>query len=287
MSNRNDRTARRVRARRLVALGTVAATGIAAGLATAQAASADGAKPHHQAAAAPMVLAQLAAAAGGEGGEAGERGHAEARDGDAEFLADLGLIEGHLRAGIALYEAGEAAMARTHMKHPGDEIYAELLPGLKARDAEDFSDELAELAAAVEGGAPAAKAREVFEEVLHEIEEAREHTGGGDEARLGAIVRMVRVAADEYAVGVVDHKVVEPHEYQDAWGFLQAAREMNGELAESGRAEVREAAEKIAAQLDIAEAGFAGVVPPETVAEDASLLYGAAARIELAALAVK
>jgi len=277
------RQPRRVRARRLIALGTAAATGLVA----AEAIALDRAMPHGDAGG-DWRVTQLTTSVG-EGGEGGESGGADkARDDDARFLADLGLIEGHLRVGIALYEAGEVAMAETHMKHPGDEIYTNLVPHLQERGAEGFSGELAELAGAVEGGAPVAKAREVFGEVLHEIEEARERAGGGGKSRLGAIVIMTRVAADEYAVGVVDGQLANLHEYQDAWGFLQAARGMADELCEMDDQAVREAAETILAQVAETEAAFLGIAPSGMLpAAGASILYGAAARMELASLKVK
>jgi len=223
---------------------------------------------------------------GGEGGEGGEG--AAAREGDAEFLAALGYIEGHLRAGIALYEAGEGHMAGTHMKHPGDEIYRDLEPGLKERGAEGFDSELAELAAAVEGGASVDDAKAALAEVLHEVEEAREHTGGGAAARLRSIALITREAAHEYEEAVEGGKIAELHEYQDAWGFLEAARAMADELAESDDSEVVEAVAKIRAQLDEVAPAFTGVAPAaDFTPADPSLIYGAAARMELAALSVK
>ena len=47
---------------------------------------------------------------GGEGGEAGESGIVADGDDVVEFLADLGLIEGHLRAGV-LALAGQETRA--------------------------------------------------------------------------------------------------------------------------------------------------------------------------------
>ena len=53
----------------------------------------------------------LAQAEAGEGGEAGILAE---RDDDAAYVAALGFIEGHLRVGVALYEAG----AGRHGYHP-------------------------------------------------------------------------------------------------------------------------------------------------------------------------
>jgi hypothetical protein len=283
----------RVHARRWVAMSTVAAAGLALG---APAAASPSGGTHEDAARAHAAMTKpalhLAAAGksseGGEGGEGGEAGAARPGDEDAAFLADLAYVEGHLRAGVALYEAGAADMAKTHMKHPEDEIYADLRPQLDSRGAEQFDGELSELAAAVEGGASVEATKEAFEEVEHEIEEARERVGGGEAARLKAIVLIVREAAAEYNEGVKDGKVVETHEYQDAWGFLQAAKAMTGELAESPRPEVRDAVAQIEEQFEALAIAFPALVPTaETEAADPSVLFAAAARMELAALTVK
>ena len=63
-------------------------------------------------------------------------------------------------------------------------------------------------------------------------------TGRGLPRRLGAGMQqrldllsegaseVVRVAADEFANGVKDGKVVQPHEYQDAYGFIKAGQRL-------------------------------------------------------------
>jgi len=286
MTTNKSPAPRRVEARRWTLLGTAAIAGLA--VATPAAAASILGQAGDAKLKAPAGLIQLAASSqGGEGGEGGE-GAARAGNEDAEFLADLGYVEGHLRAGIALYEAGATDMAKTHMKHPGDEIYTILKPQLDSRGADDFGDELAKLAKRVERGASAAKARKAFAKVLHEIEEARDRVGGGEAPWLKAIVLMVRTAAGDYAAGVQNGKVVAIHEYQDAWGFVQAARAMIGELDDSERPEVRAALAKIREQFAVIAPAFPGLVPESTgQIADPSVLYGAAARMEIASLAVK
>ena len=45
---------------------------------------------------------------------------------DIAYLTHLGLIRGHLRVGVDLYEKGVREHAKRHMKHPADELYAAL-----------------------------------------------------------------------------------------------------------------------------------------------------------------
>ena len=79
----------------------------------------------------PMLLASgegeggqaTSAGSGGEGGEGGEGGGG-GPSGQA-FQRDLSFMEGHLRAGLALYQTGDLAAAKTHMGHPIKEKYCQ------------------------------------------------------------------------------------------------------------------------------------------------------------------
>ncbi|MCW3780566.1 hypothetical protein OM960_03090 [Defluviimonas sp. CAU 1641] len=75
-----------------------------------------------------LALASAAQAAGTQGvdttgpeklwlaqSQGGESGHADETGMAVEILTDLGLVEGHLRAGVALYQAGFADQAARHM----------------------------------------------------------------------------------------------------------------------------------------------------------------------------
>jgi hypothetical protein len=103
---------------------------------------------------------------------------------------------------------------------------------------------------------------------------------------LASVQRLVRTAADEYAEGVEGGRVTNPHEYQDARGFVWTAQEAVARLGKAGTANA-EALAKIERELQALEPAWPDIVPPETVTTDASLLYGAAARIEIAALSAK
>ncbi|MCU9848449.1 hypothetical protein OEZ60_10550 [Defluviimonas sp. WL0024] len=76
----------------------------------------------------PALTAGAAQAAGTQGvdttgpeklwlaqSQGGESGHADETGMAVEILTDLGLVEGHLRADVALYQAGFADQAARHM----------------------------------------------------------------------------------------------------------------------------------------------------------------------------
>jgi len=172
------------------------------------------------------------------------------------------------------------------MKHPSDELYADLEPALAARSQKGFAPSLDKLASAVETGAPVAEVEQAFAAVLADIDQARAAAGElPDELR--ALTELIRTAADEYGAGVKDGKVADPHEYQDAWGFTQAAKSQLAKLSEADRKRLGASYDQIAGELNKLDGAWPALVPPDKVGTDASMLYGAAARIEIAALVVK
>lgn len=243
---------------------------------------------HFGNAAAPANKIWLAQASeGGEGGEAGESGHVAEGDEVVELLTDLGLIEGHLRAGVALYRGGLTNQAATHMKHPQDEIYDELSYHLHDFGAEGFAPELTALAEAVAGGAPADTVEAALAAVVHKIDEAREHSGASEAAEARAIVAILRTAADEYAIGIQNGTVAELHEYQDAWGFVEVARAQLQHMAGEDDAAEKAFGEAALAALDEARAALPDVDPSGKPLGEDTLLPAAVARVELAAYKLK
>ncbi len=232
--------------------------------------------------------AYLVIAEGGEGGEGGEGKAGSLATGNVAYLSQLELIRGHLLVGVALYQEGHQDAAKTHMKHPSAELYASLVPVLEQRSAPDFSKELEALASAVEQGADEDEVNAAYQDVLRAIDAAAEKASSVSLADgLQVILQLVRTAAEEYAIGVKDGKLVEPHEYQDAYGFVQAARQMLDGLDPTGQDKAAEAIAETERQLISLDAAWPELMPSGDIATEPSLLYGAAARIEIAALSVK
>ena len=100
---------------------------------------------------------------------------------------------------------------------------------------------------------------------------------------LEATHRLVKTAAEEYAEGVEGDRVVEAHEYQDAFGFVRTAKATVARLKSEGAGD-REILAKVERGLAALDSAWPSLVPPSTFKADPSLLYGAAARIEIALL---
>lgn len=232
---------------------------------------------------------QMAALAG-EGGE-GEGGEGEGGEGagpadlakdDAAYLAHLGLVRGHLWVGVQLYKAGHKEMALTHMKHPGDELYAGLEVGFAAREEQGFAEALSALADAVERGQPVTEVEDRLIELERGIADAENLASADLKTVLGSIETMVRTAAEEYAIGVKGGEIVNAHEYQDALGFVEAAQKRLDSLSDMQTKEGPDAVKEVARQLSNIRSLWPALIPEGKIEGDASVLYGAAARIQLA-----
>jgi hypothetical protein len=257
--------------------------GIAAGIAAGVVAGADAHANQavSQSSQGKILLAQNSGEGGEGGGESGT--DASGLPNDADFLTSLSLIEGHMLVGVELYKLGEAEMAKTHMKHPRDEIYAVLGPALASRKSPDFGVALDAVGKAVTAGASVDEVtvlHKTFAETLHAARpQALEAATAAK-----AVVALVRIAAEEFEAGVKDGQIVELHEYQDAWGFTQIAAQVLASLSKAERDEHRNEIEGMEVEL-----GKLGVLWPDVtgkahVSGSAKVLFAAAARMELTAL---
>lgn len=187
---------------------------------------------------------------------------------DVAYLTQIGLIRGHLLVGLALLGEGHADHAKRHMKHPADELYAGLSPAFRARGAAGFADELEQLALRVERDAPTAEIDAAWSALNARMREAAAAAGEPDDsARRRIVANLLCTAAEEYGIGVVDGRVREVHEFQDAWGFTQAARSRLG----NGLQPLRPV-------LEALDPLWPALVPAERVEGDATWLRTAAGR---------
>lgn len=219
-------------------------------------------------------------------GEAGESGGLATGDDRSDYLKDLGLVEGHMLAGVALYKAGDLAAAKTHMKHPGDEIYAELMPHFARLGVKGFADELEAVAKSIEANATAGEVDRLMAELHAEIVESRSAALTARETAK-VISLLLREAAEDYEKGIKEGQVADAHEYQDAWGFTQSAKSVLADLAEAEREEHPGPIGEITAELAKAEAVFPDVSGKQAGTADSSVLAIAASNVELIASSIK
>ena len=142
------------------------------------------------------------------------------------FATNLGLMRGHLLVAAELFEAGHIELAQRHSKHPAEEVYQELLPGLVQFGVPGFATELGAFADVLAAGE---QGRELFSN--HYVQLMQTMNAIEDRLPLGVrqqqhiAFALVSQAAVEYAVGVAeDGRVTDMQEYQDAYGFVTVAK---------------------------------------------------------------
>ncbi|MGM0634236.1 MAG: hypothetical protein ACQETO_13830 [Pseudomonadota bacterium] len=254
------------------------------GLGTAFLFGVTGVSGGHAAEAADDGQAATVEAGEAEGSEGGEgAGAADAVTSDVAYRTQLALMRGHLLVGVDLYHHGEYSAATTHMKHPEDELYAAMEPAFEARNAAGFGQQLSALATAVDNRAGRLEVDAAYVELLSAIRAAERAVEPLDAHQTATVITaLVRTAAEEYAIARGDDgSLRNAHEYQDALGFTRVARDLLRQM--QGQTDNADALAVIEAQLMTIEPAWPGLLPPDTLETDASILYGAAARIELAA----
>ena len=268
MTDDTRKPRRIVMARREVALGAMAAAAtVTAGQAAVLAPVADD-------------TAKWVHTASGEGEGEGEGEGAAPLDPEIRYLRDLGFMEGHLRAGVALYETGDTEAAKTHMGHPIKEKYAAVAQILQAEGYGNLKAEIGALAEAAEGGAELAEIRWLHQRVTATISAARGEKPAASQLR--GLVELTRIAGDEYTLATKGGDVSNLHEYQDAWGFMQVVRDEAARLA-VGDGPAAGVAERMVGYAETAAAALGDLQGQGITDMDAGILFGAAARMELAA----
>ncbi|WP_309663436.1 hypothetical protein [Tabrizicola sp.] len=223
-----------------------------------------------------------------EGGEGGEAGSVASGDATVDFLAGLLQIEGHLASGFALWQNGEKENGLAHMGHPKAEVYEAIEGMLTEFGPPQFEVQLDQLVEAAANGAPDEALNAMYANIVAQIGVAREAAVAADpKDDFTAIVHLIRKAGDEWGEGVKDGALVELHEYQDAWGFVQAARDRATVLSASADPVIKAAADATLAALDELSPALPAVLPTGPIEGDAGYFAAAAAKIELAAFKVK
>lgn len=232
----------------------------------------------------PMPAMDEGEGAEGEG-EGAAAGDADPAEDDVAFLTQLGLIRGHLHVGYSLYEQNLPDLAETHMKHPREEIYADLEPAFGVRGCDGFADALSGLTAAVVDRAGQSEVLAAYEDLTAGIRACEERAALSDPSVAARVIQnLMRTAGVEYQIGVIDGEIDNLHEFQDAWGFTQIAKDYASSPAFAGSPEAIAAAGQIQALLDGLDGMWPSLDPQGAIDGDPAQLFGAASNVEIAAL---
>lgn len=210
---------------------------------------------------------------------------AEITSDKAVYLSALQIVRGHLRAGVELYAFGDRDLGPQHLRHPQAEILTTLAPAFAAFGATSIEPAIDALAAAGEAGASPAEIATLEAAAFASVANAGASANPGLKDRLLAVAKTLTVAGDEYSVAVNDGQIVNLHEYHDAYGFIAVA--ISDLESMSGENDAEEAAiASVLEQAKVAATAAPSIAPPASGLAPASLIYGAAARIEIVARAL-
>ena len=155
---------------------------------------------------------------------------------DLDYIADLGLMQGHLIAAEELLNGGSPAQAQHHLYHPLEELYDLVEPTLKEQgiNTENFRKSLDELydKARFE---PYSQAREdKFSDAVANIRAAIEDffkkNPQSPEFAEKVFDIILETSAEEYGAGIGRNcKIIAPIEYQDSYGFVKYVEEVVNE----------------------------------------------------------
>lgn len=201
------------------------------------------------------------------------------------LLRDLGRIDGHLRAGVALIELGDRSAAQSHLMLVEVEDFNAAANQLAARGYAGFDEQLASLDEAAKAEQPLATLRPVIEDIRATRNALRGDLSASQQA--SALVSLTRYAAERYGIGTQGGAISNLTEYQNSWGFLRAVEAQATTMSQSTDTAVATAGTKILGHLAATAPAFGDMQGQGVTDMRASLIYGAAARIELATIGLQ
>ncbi len=133
----------------------------------------------------------------------------------------IAFMSGHVEAGLALYRAGKPDQAAAHLLHPVSETHQAERAGI---DSLGFKPELFQaVSSALNKGLPASETAPMLLEAENNITLLQQNSGGEFSEIIMFLMTKVN---EEYQEGVKDGLMMEPGEYQDAFGFSVVALKM-------------------------------------------------------------
>jgi|TARA_B110000037_G_scaffold25397_2_gene29789 hypothetical protein len=199
------------------------------------------------------------------------------------YLTEISLVKGHLYVGIELYKKKYFENAKRHMKHPKSELYADLIPTFEAKNANGFGSELELLAQSVENNEELSIVSNNYKNLLKSISQNENYVESKNNTfkkKVLLVKSLLEIAAEEYAIGVVDGKIENKYEYQDALGFTIVAKNiLEGFDSLTSSEEVKR--KKMIKIIESLSPLWPSLVPTENINGDAVTILTAVSEINL------
>ena len=201
---------------------------------------------------------------------------------DNEYLTNLNLMKGHLWVGIQLYQASFKDNAKMHMKHPKSELYEDMIPTFESRGAPGFASELETLASSVENEETLQSINENYKilfKAINENERFVSKTSVSINKKIELVISLLKIAEEEYAIGIVNGKVENKYEYQDAMGFTNIAKNIIEDINTEDKAQ-KNRLSKIVAAINSLSPLWPEISPNLNVEGDAKTILGVLEQIK-------
>lgn len=200
---------------------------------------------------------------------------------DTRYLTQLGLMRGHLLVGHALFALGEHHAAQSHAKHPSDELYADVAASFEQRGVGGFAAELEAHASALATGEDAEVA-DAYARLLAAITGTEAVVEVSASLAGAVVVALLREAAREYDIGIVDGQLENAHEYQDAYGFTQVALALarRHHAQAPPNAPDRELFRRVTSEIQALQGLWPALMPPPRLETSGARIDAAAAAID-------
>jgi hypothetical protein len=216
-----------------------------------------------------LVGAVLVSACGDEPSQ-GAGAAAEVSQEDAAFGSTLWQIRGHHLVSLELYAGAEADLALLHAGHPLDEVLPSVEGEIGERDGDAAStlrETLERAVTAVRDGAPAEEVEAAYDEALDALTGAEAAVIGeaaSSDAYVGSVVAgLLATAGHEYEEAAPQGEVTNLEEYQDAYGFLLAAKDLYAGIGPGIEESAAHEAEEIDEAFGRLEEALPGPQPPD------------------------
>jgi hypothetical protein len=201
---------------------------------------------------------------------------------DDQYLTHIGLVKGHLFVGVELYKKEYFENAKRHMKHPKSELYAGLIPTFKAKNANGFANELETLALSVENNEALDIVSMNYKNLLDVINQNEKYVDSKSntfENKVLLVKSLLEIAAEEYAIGIVDGNIENKFEYQDALGFTTVAKKILKDVDSLSPSEELKR-NKIIEIIESLSSLWPSLVPIEKINGDADKILTAISKID-------
>ena len=202
---------------------------------------------------------------------------------DDQYLTHIGLVKGHLFVGVELYKKEYFENAKRHMKHPKSELYSGLISTFEAKNANGFATELEVLALSVENNESLSIVSKHYKSLLEAIGQNENYVDSKSntfENKVLLVKSLLEIAAEEYAIGIVDGNIENKFEYQDALGFTTVAKNILKDFdALSPSEEVKRS--KIIEIIESLSPLWPSLVPTDRINGDADKILTAVSNIDL------